>query len=86
MTRTKTVKEELYVRIYSPSDWGMDQMGGYSIPEKVFYDEPYTHEATAEMYLSLARKEHKANPHHAWAKEPVRKDYWKVTEEKTEYD
>ena len=86
MTRTRTTKEQLYVRIYSPGDWGMDQMGGYSIPEKVFYDEPYTNEATATMYLTLAQKKHKRNPHHAWAKEPIRQDYWKVIEEREEYD
>lgn len=86
MIRTRIVKEELCVRIYSPGEWGMDQIGGYTIPEKVFYDEPYTYEETAEMYLALAKKEHKQNPHHAWAKEPIREDYWKVIEEKEEYD
>ena len=86
MIRTVTTKEELYVRIYSPSEWGMDQMGGYRIPEKVFYDEPYTFEETAEMYLTLAKKEHAQNPHHAWAKTPIREDYWKVIEVQEEYD
>ena len=86
MTRTKIVREELYVCISIPRTCGYDAMGGYTIPEKVFYDEPYTSEETAEMLLTLAKKEHKKHPHHAWAGEPKREDYWKVIEEKITYD
>lgn len=86
MTRTKIVREELYVCISSPHSYGYDTMGGYNIPEKIFYNEPYTSEETAEMLLALAKKEHKKNPHHAWAEEPKREDYWKVIEVKEEYD
>lgn len=86
MTRTRTTKEELYVLIYIPHDCGYDMGGGYDIPEKIFYDEPYTTEETAEMLLALAKKEHKRNRHHAWASEPKREDYWKVIEKRVAYD
>ena len=86
MTRTRTIKEELYVCISIPSTWGYDQMGGYTVPEKIFYDEPYTTEETAEMLLALAQKEHKKHPHHAFASQPKREDYWKVIEEIEDYD
>ena len=86
MIRTRTIKEELYVRIWIPQTYGYDMGGGYHIPEKIFYDEPYTTEETAEMLLALAKKEHKKNRHHAWAGEPKREDYWKVLEEVEDYD
>lgn len=86
MVRTKIVREELYICISIPRTWGYDTTGGYTIPEKIFYDEPYTDEETAEMLLALAKKEHKKHPHHAWAGEPQREDYWKVIEVKEEYD
>ena len=86
MTRTRTTKEELYVLIWIPHTCGYDMCGGYDIPEKIFYDEPYTTEGTAEMLLALAKKEHNKHPHHAWVGEPKREDYWKVIEEKMAYD
>ena len=86
MTRTRTIKEELYVLIWIPRTCGYDMGGGYDIPEKIFYDEPYTTEETAEMLLTLAKKEHKRNRHHAWANEPIREDYWKKLEEVEDYD
>lgn len=85
MTRTRTIKEELYILIWIPHTCGYDMGGGYDIPEKIFYDEPYTTEETAEMLLTLAKKEHKRHKHHAWASEPIREDYWKVIEEKATY-
>lgn len=86
MERTRIIKEELYVRIWIPGECGYDTHGGYSIPKKIFYDEPYTTEETAEMLLALAKKEHNKNKHHVWAKEPIREDYWKALSEVEEYD
>ena len=59
MTRTRTIKEERYVLIWIPRTCGYDMGVRYDIPEKIFYDEPYTSEETAEMLLTLAKKEHK---------------------------
>ena len=86
MTRTRTIKEERHVLIWIPRTCGYDMGVGYDIPEKIFYDEPYTSEETAEMLLTLAKKEHKRNPYYAWTDEPKREDYWKVLEEKVERD
>jgi hypothetical protein len=87
MVRTRIIKEELYVLIWIPRTCGYDTMGGYTIPEKIFYDEPYTNEETADMLLALAKKEHKKHPHHAWASEPIREDYWRrISEEVEDYD
>lgn len=86
MIRTRIIKEELYICIYCPHTWGYDQMGGYNVPEKIFYDEPYTNEETAEMLLALAKKEHKKNPHHAYAEKPILERYWKVLSEEKQYD
>lgn len=61
MTRAKIIKEELYICIYIPHTWGYDQMGGYDVPKKIFYDEPFTTDKTAELYLALAKKQHKKN-------------------------
>lgn len=79
MTRTRVIKEELYILIHIPYTWGCDGItGSYEVPAKVFYDEPFTTEETAEMYLALAKKEHKRKPHHLLAGEPVLETYWKV--------
>ena len=86
MIRTRIIKEELYICIYIPHTWGNDQMGGYNVPEKIFYDELFTTDETAEMYLALAKKQHKKNPHHAYAGEPVLTKYWKVLSEETKND
>lgn len=86
MVRTRIIKEELYIRVYIPSTWGYDSMGGYDVPEKIFYDEPFTTDETAEMYLALAKKQHKKKPHHAYAGEPILEKYWKVLSEETKYD
>ena len=84
MKRTRIIKEERYVLIWIPRECSYGMGGGYDIPKKIFYDEPYTNEETAEMLLTLAKKEHKRNRHHAWAKEPIREDYWQVIEETVE--
>jgi hypothetical protein len=86
MIRTRTIKEELYIRIWIPHTCGYDMGGGYDIPEKIFYDEPYTTEEDADKLLALAIEEHKKNKHHAWASAPIREDYWKVLEEVEDYD
>ena len=62
MVRTKTIKEELYVLIWIPHTCGYDMSGGYDIPEKIFYDEPYTNEETADMLLALAKKNTRNTP------------------------
>jgi hypothetical protein len=84
MMRTKTITEELYFCIYIPRTWGYDQMGGYEVPEKIFYDEPFVTDETAEMYLAIAKKQHKKKPHHAYAGEPILEKYWKVLSEEIE--
>ena len=86
MIRTKIIKEELYICIYIPHTWGYYQMGGYDVPEKIFYDEPFTTDQTAEIYLKLAKKQHKKNPHHAFAGEPILEKYWKVLSEEINND
>jgi hypothetical protein len=87
MIRTRIIKEELYVLIWIPHTCGYDMSGGYNIPEKIFYDEPYTTEEEAEKLLALAIEEHKKNKHHAWASEPRREDYWRrISEEVEDYD
>ena len=86
MTRTKTIKEELYVLIWIPHTCGYDMCGSYVIPERIFYDEPYTTEENAERLLALAKEEHKRDKHHPWAQEPKREDYWRVLEEVEDYD
>lgn len=86
MIRTRTIKEELYICIYCPHTWGYDQMGGYNVPEKIFYDEPFITDETAEMYLALAKKQHRKNPHHAYAGEPILEKYWKTISEEIAND
>ena len=81
MIRIKTIKEQLYIRVRIPSTWGYASMGSYQVPEKVFYDEPFTTDETAEMYLALAKKEHKRKAHHFFAEEPILEKYWKVLSE-----
>lgn len=86
MIRTRTIKEELYICIYCPHTMGYDQIGVYTIPEKIFYDEPFTTEETAELYLALAKKQHRKNPHHIDAGEPILEKYWKTISEEIAYD
>lgn len=85
MIRTRTIKEELYICIYCPKTWGTDQMGGYTVPEKIFYDEPFTTDEVAEKYLALAKQQHKEKPHHAYAGAPILEKYWKVLSEEKQY-
>ena len=61
-------------------------MGDYTVPEKIFYDEPFTTDEIAKMYLALAKKRHKRSPHHAYAGEPKLEKYWKVLSEEIEKD
>ncbi len=85
MIRIRTIKEELYICVYCPATCVYSQMDNYTVPEKIFYDEPFTTDEVAERYLALAKKQHKEKPHHAYAKEPILEKYWKVLSEETQH-
>lgn len=86
MIRTRIIKEELHFLIYIPRDWGYNAVGSYDVPEKIFYDQPFTTNKIAERYLALAKKQHKKHPHHIYAEEPILEKYWKILSEETKND
>ena len=81
MMRKITTIQELRVKVYSPSWYYSEMGGGFQIPERLYFDEPYENKEQAEKLLNLANQQYnQENLGMKYIKEPQTKTYWKDIE------